>query len=61
MRQLGLMLSLYLSDGRPNPPKTFGTGAFSFALDVAAIEVVQSADDALCCEACTVDTEGDVT
>ena len=56
MRQLGLMLSLYLSDGRPNPPETFGTGAFSFALDVSAIEAVQSADGASCCEACTVDS-----
>ena len=37
MQEIGLMLSLKLSDGRPNPPATFGTGIFDFALQVQSI------------------------
>ena len=40
MRQVGLMLSLYLSDGSPNPERTFGPAgtAFDFSLEVLALE-----------------------
>ena len=34
IREIGLMLSLMLSDGRPNPKKTFGEGTFPFSLQV---------------------------
>lgn len=34
MRQVGIMLSLLLSDGSPNPLETFGTGLFDFCLFV---------------------------
>ena len=38
MKQLGLMLSLRLSDGSPNPKETFGEGEFDFSLFVESIE-----------------------
>ena len=40
MRQVGLMLSLYLSDGAPNPKFGPAGTAFPFSLDVLALEVV---------------------
>lgn len=40
MRQIGLMLSLRLSDGSPNPVETFGSGIFPFSLYVKSIEPV---------------------
>lgn len=38
MKQIGLMLSLRLSNGDPNPNTTFGEGIFPFSLRVASIE-----------------------
>ena len=40
MRQVGLMLSLRLSNGSPNPKETFGEGIFEFSLFVESIETV---------------------
>lgn len=40
MREVGLMLSLRMSDGRPTPPETFGEGIFSFSLFVESIEPI---------------------
>jgi hypothetical protein len=40
MRQVGLMLSLRLSDGSPNPKETFGQGTFPFSLRVKSIEPI---------------------
>jgi NADH dehydrogenase [ubiquinone] 1 alpha subcomplex assembly factor 1 len=40
MKEIGLMLSLKLSDGSPNPPETFGKGIFPFALLVNSIDIV---------------------
>jgi hypothetical protein len=40
MKQIGLMLSLLLADGQPNPSATFGTGVFDFSLQVQSIEPV---------------------
>lgn len=37
MKEIGLMLSLKLSDGSPNPPETFGAGVFPFSLVVQSI------------------------
>ena len=45
MKQLGLMLSLRLSDGSPNPKETFGEGVFDFALFVEAIETIPKDDN----------------
>lgn len=42
MRQIGLMLSLRLSDGSPNPVETFGRGIFPFSLYVKSIEPVNA-------------------
>lgn len=42
MKQLGLMLSLRLSDGSPNPKETFGEGIFEFSLFVESIETISS-------------------
>lgn len=42
MLQLGLMLSLKLSDGRANPTETFGAGVFDFKLEVQAMELIVS-------------------
>lgn len=40
MREIGLMLSLRLSDGSPNPKQTFGEGLFPFSLQIKSIEPV---------------------
>ena len=40
MQEIGIMLSLKLSDGSPNPVKTFGQGIFPFSLKVHSIEPV---------------------
>ena len=40
IKQIGLMLSLQLSSGAPNPVETFGTGIFDFKLEVESIELV---------------------
>jgi NADH dehydrogenase [ubiquinone] 1 alpha subcomplex assembly factor 1 len=37
MREIGLMLSLKLSDGRSNPVETFGVGVFPFSLKISSI------------------------
>lgn len=42
MKEIGLMLSLRLSDGSPNPPETFGEGVFPFSLKVQSIKAVTS-------------------
>eukprot|EP00587_Corethron_hystrix_P009995 CAMPEP_0113300682 /NCGR_PEP_ID=MMETSP0010_2-20120614/2208_1 /TAXON_ID=216773 ORGANISM="Corethron hystrix, Strain 308" /NCGR_SAMPLE_ID=MMETSP0010_2 /ASSEMBLY_ACC=CAM_ASM_000155 /LENGTH=231 /DNA_ID=CAMNT_0000154143 /DNA_START=34 /DNA_END=729 /DNA_ORIENTATION=+ /assembly_acc=CAM_ASM_000155 len=40
-RQIGLMLSLYRSDGSANPEETFGKGEFDFKLTVHSIAFVK--------------------
>jgi NADH dehydrogenase [ubiquinone] 1 alpha subcomplex assembly factor 1 len=40
MKEMGIMLSLRLSDGRPNPVATFGEGIFPFSLLIQSIEPV---------------------
>ncbi len=40
MKQIGLMLSLKLSNGDPNPVDTFGDGIFDFRLEVDDIQLV---------------------
>jgi hypothetical protein len=40
IQEIGLMLSLKLSDGSPNPKETFGEGIFPFSLRVESIEPV---------------------
>ena len=40
IREIGLMLSLKLSDGRSNPKETFGEGIFPFSLHVLSIQPV---------------------
>jgi Complex I intermediate-associated protein 30 (CIA30) len=40
IQQIGIMLSLKLSDGRPNPVETFGIGKFPFSFELASIEPV---------------------
>jgi len=42
MKQLGLMLSLRLSDGSSNPKETYGEGEFDFSLFVESIETISS-------------------
>jgi len=42
MREMGLMLSLKLSDGSSNPKETFGEGLFPFSLLVQSIEPLES-------------------
>lgn len=44
MRQIGFMLSLILSDGRPNPSETFGEDVFDFSLKIDSITLVSSSD-----------------
>jgi len=36
---IGVMLSLKLSDGTPNPVETFGSGTFEFQLDINSISI----------------------
>ena len=45
MKEIGLMLSLRLSDGSPNPASTFGQGIFPFALQIRSIEPVVSSNN----------------
>jgi hypothetical protein len=40
MKQIGLMLSLKLSNGDANPVETFGNGIFDFKLEVEHMELV---------------------
>jgi len=40
IKELGFMLSLKLSNGKPNPVETFGTGIFPFSLKIKSIEPV---------------------
>jgi len=40
MKEIGLMLSLLLSDGTSNPKETFGEGIFPFSLFIKSIEPV---------------------
>ena len=40
IKLFGIMISLRLSDGSPNPPETFGTGMFDFNLDICSITPV---------------------
>lgn len=40
MKEMGFMLSLKLSHGRPNPVETFGEGIFSFSLQIQSIEPI---------------------
>jgi hypothetical protein len=42
MRQVGVMLSLYRSNGEPNPKETYGQGIFPFSLHVQSLEPVTS-------------------
>ena len=44
IQEIGLMLSLQLSDGTPNPKNTFGEGVFPFSLQVKSIEPVRKAN-----------------
>lgn len=41
MQEMGVMLSLKLSDGSPNPVATFGLGVFPFSLRIQSIEAIQ--------------------
>lgn len=43
IHEIGLMLSLKLSDGSANPKETFGEGIFPFSLHIKSIEPVYSA------------------
>jgi hypothetical protein len=45
IKEIGVMLSLKLSDGKPNPTETFGEGIFPFSLRVNSIEPIVFADD----------------
>ncbi|CAM9514444.1 unnamed protein product, partial [Heterosigma akashiwo] len=40
MLQLGIMLSLRLSDGSPNPVETFGDGIFDYVLEIYSVEAM---------------------
>jgi hypothetical protein len=44
IKEVGFMLSLKLSDGSPNPTKTFGEGIFPFSLRIISIEPKVSSD-----------------
>lgn len=46
MREIGLMLSLRLSDGSPNPKATYGEGIFPFSLRIKSIEPVTADSEA---------------
>lgn len=45
IHQVGLMLSLKLSNGEPNPPETFGEGIFDFSLLVASLTPVMKENE----------------
>jgi hypothetical protein len=40
MQQIGVMLSLKLSGGEPNPVETFGEGIFDFCLEIHEFDCV---------------------
>jgi hypothetical protein len=40
VKEMGFMLSLKLSNGKPNPVETYGEGIFPFALKIHSIEAV---------------------
>lgn len=40
MREIGIMLSLKLSDGSNNPVETFGSGIFPFSLKIVSIQPI---------------------
>ena len=40
IKEIGIMLSLKLSDGSPNPVETFGQGTFPFQIQIHSIEPV---------------------
>lgn len=42
MQEIGLMLSLKLANGKPNPKETFGEGIFPFSLRLQSIEAVKA-------------------
>jgi hypothetical protein len=42
MKEMGFMLSLKLSDGRPNPVETFGQGKFPFSFQIQSIQPIQN-------------------
>lgn len=44
IKEMGFMLSLKLSNGKPNPVETFGSGIFPFTLKIKSIEPI-SRDD----------------
>jgi hypothetical protein len=43
VQEIGLMLSLKLANGEPNPKETFGQGIFPFSFRLKSIETVTSA------------------
>jgi len=45
IREIGLMLSLKLSDGSSNPKETFGEGIFPFLLHVNFIKVIRKTEE----------------
>lgn len=45
IQEMGFMLSLKLSSGKPNPVETYGTGIFPFSLKIKNIEPVSGGDD----------------
>jgi len=48
MREIGIMLSLKLSDGSANAKENFGEGIFPFSLNVLSIEPISSLDGKTC-------------
>jgi len=42
MREIGLMLSMKLSNASPNPIETYGTGIFPFSLAIKSTEIMKS-------------------
>lgn len=40
IKEMGVMLSLKLSNGEPNPVETYGSGIFSFSLKIHSIEPI---------------------
>lgn len=45
IQEMGFMLSLKLSDGKPNPVETYGTGIFPFSLKIKHIEPISGGGD----------------
>ena len=44
IKEMGFMLSLKLSNGKPNPVETFGSGIFHFTLKIKSIEPISGND-----------------